>query len=153
MRISSRTDKERGATMVEFVITSMLLVLMTSLVIDIGLALQDYGSVSSKIMRLVRHGATVSCPLLASSPDPDKFSRREFHTKDLIDAMIANELGTSALIGEVTVRDGEAFDELPVLEAKAEVKFSCIFCMMVPGGFDAIIGSRAIIQDLNADCF
>lgn len=158
---------ERGAALVESMLSSVVLIFITGLMIDISLGMQRHGELAERIAQTTRLAAATPCTALSpeirrgdtsphGAPIPGSLP-------ELLRASVAEITGNPDSVRSVTVRDsGFTCDQgsfsppieahgHPQLEAEVRIRFPCIFCFLV-GGLDLNMSARVPVEDTGVAC-
>jgi hypothetical protein len=163
----SRLNVERGAALVESMLSSVVLIFITGLMIDISFGMQRHGELAERITQTTRRAAAAPCTTLSpetrrgdSSPHGNPVPGS---LPELIRAAVTEVTGNPESVRSVAVRDsGFSCDQAnfsppigahghPQLEAQVRIGFPCIFCFLV-GGLDLNMTARVPVEDTGAAC-
>lgn len=155
--MNSRT-RDQGATLVEFAVVMMLLVITTAIIIEIGVGLQEYGTASDVVASVTRQAATAPCSGLQEESFPRVYhDLRASFARSRLTSRLSSMIGPAALNGpdtNIEINSLDAADGLPaglgrVLRVSVKVNFSCTFCSLFPHFAVSTITSEAMIEDQN----
>ncbi len=154
--------RERGATLVESMLSSVVLLFLSGFLIDVAFGLQRYGELSEGIARMTRRAASAPCSALL--PEERREDSDELYSlAHQIRGEVRRVTGSSSNLQNIRILDsGFECDRTsfspplenhshPLLATEVRVQFPCIFCLFV-GGLELNLSTKAPIEDTSALC-
>jgi len=158
-----------GATLVETAFAAVMTLAITGVLIDIGVGLQRYGTITEGVLVAANSLASLPCSSILPSTESLPTRRRALDAADpfsmlgRVRKIVEGETGKADNLVRFEILDsGFACDEPkfspalsphqhPILQVKAWVKLPCLSCLLF-GGLEVPISTRIPVEDTGPLC-
>jgi hypothetical protein len=165
----NRRNPCAGATLVETAFAAVMTLAITGALIDIGVGLQRYGTITEGVLVAARRLANLPCTSVLPSSGRLPERRRSLEASDPLSminqvrSVVASETGNADNLVRFEILDsGFACDankfspalsqtQHPILQVKAWVKLPCLSCLLF-GGLEVPISTRIPVEDTGPMC-